>query len=254
MTNRRNEIAAGFWDEPIGVSTEIAPDDEMYASDPQYYFEAGTSAVRAIRAAMLIVGKPAVGEILDLPCGHGRVLRTLAVAFPAARLTACDIHRPGVDFCAERFGARPVYSTEDPSEIPLNGDFDLIWCGSLLTHLDEPMWDGFLELFESRLKRNGLLVFTAHGRNIVGRLRRGDFRDAIDPTRGKRLLRAYDDTGFGYTDYSGQSGYGVSLSAPSWVCDRIERSETLRLVAYTERAWLGHDVVACVRRLEAESP
>ena len=47
--------------------------------------------------------------MLDFACGHGRVMRTLKAAFPDALLTACDIDRDGVDFCARTFGAAPVY-------------------------------------------------------------------------------------------------------------------------------------------------
>ena len=60
-----------------------------------------------------------VKRILDLPCGHGRVLRYLSAAFPEAEITACDIMREGVDFCASTFGAIPVYSQDDPQQIPL---------------------------------------------------------------------------------------------------------------------------------------
>ena len=43
-----------------------------------------------------------VARLLDLPCGHGRVMRYLRAAFPRAEITGCDLLRDGVDHCAAR--------------------------------------------------------------------------------------------------------------------------------------------------------
>ena len=89
---------------------------------------------------MLAAQKETATNILDLPSGYGRVMRFLKAEFPEAALTACDVIREGVDFCARTFGARAIYGKEDPSELELDERFDLIWCGSLLTHVDEENW------------------------------------------------------------------------------------------------------------------
>ena len=112
-----------------------------------------------------------VAEILDLPWGHGRVLRHLKMAFPTARITACDLKRDGVDFCASQFDAIPVYARESPVENkPEPGRFDLIWVGSLLTHLDAPRWRDFLECFRRWLRPCGVWVFSTHGRETYRHL------------------------------------------------------------------------------------
>ena len=43
--------------------------------------------------------------------------------------------------------------------------FDLIWVGSLLTHLDNDHWSAFLKVFSTALRDRGLLIFTTHGRH-----------------------------------------------------------------------------------------
>jgi SAM-dependent methyltransferase len=63
-----------------------------------HYFYCGRSALGAIRLALAAAGTSKVRSILDLPCGHGRVLRVLKAAFPEAELHACDLDRTGVDF------------------------------------------------------------------------------------------------------------------------------------------------------------
>lgn len=115
---------------------EISPADAMFNDGaPENYFVYGTAALAWIEQAMVGVGKQTLTNILDLPSGYGRVLRTLHAAFPDAQLTARDIDCQAVDFCAATFDARPVYSSDDFSKVRLDGGYDLIWVWSLLTHL-----------------------------------------------------------------------------------------------------------------------
>jgi hypothetical protein len=68
----------------------------------------------------------------------------LKAAFPGAELTACDIDRDAVEFCAETFGAVPVCAETRPEQIRFDREFDLIWSGSLFTHLEAERFGGFL--------------------------------------------------------------------------------------------------------------
>jgi SAM-dependent methyltransferase len=234
----------------------VHPNDPNYLAHPEHYFEAGRSAVRLIRLAKEAaeVQRP-LRRILDLPCGYGRIMRALRDAFPEAELTACDISKEAVDFCAEAFGAKAAYSTEDPARIEVEGPFDLIWCGSLVTHVDAPRWDGFLDLFTARLARRGLLVFTTCGRNVASALRAGrDFGLPADTVDG--LLTDYERDGFGYRDYPREQlaemdwesrGYGLSLATPAWVCAQIAKRSELRLVSFLEHGFNhSQDAVACL--------
>src|SRR6516225_708731 len=107
----------------------------MFSGDREAYLSVGRSALRCINVSLMVAGIEAetIRTILDLPCGHGRVLRHLREAFPAANITASDLRRDAVDYCAKTFGARPLYSDEDVARIALApNSFDLIWVGSLL--------------------------------------------------------------------------------------------------------------------------
>lgn len=234
--------------------SEISPNDEMYRTDAEYYFQFGEAALHSVGLAMLATGRTVFSNILDLPCGHGRVLRKLKAAFPSARLTACDIDADSVDFCAKTFGATPVHSKEDPDEIELDGFFDLIWCGSLLTHLKADRWPHFLSLFESRLTDNGLLLFTVHGRFATELMQRRKHTYGLETAQQDALLQALERDGFGYVEYEQSlkdslslSAYGISMSAPGWVFDQLQPRPFLRVVSYAERAWGGQDVVACLK-------
>src|SRR5438552_18413641 len=75
--------------DPPGLNTHVSPADGMYKrNDKKHYFAVGRSALACVRMALGEAGAPTPRSILDLPCGHGRVLRFLHAAYPAAQLTA----------------------------------------------------------------------------------------------------------------------------------------------------------------------
>ena len=225
---------------------EVSPNDEMFPGSLALYLASGVSAVEGVRRAQAAVGKETCESILDFACGHGRVLRALKAEFPRANLAACDIDADGVGFCAQTLGAKPVPSHTDPGQIELSGEFDLIWCGSLLTHLDAGLWSPYLRLFESVLAPAGLLVFTVLGPSAEAKLRAGTLYGAPQQEHEVRaILDGYEGTGFGYSDYEGQSRYGLSLCTPEWVRRTIAAHDRLRLLHHEEGTWGVQDIVAC---------
>ena len=228
----------------------VSPADGMFAGDESSYFAAGLSALHNIDAALLAAGRaPAtIGRILDLPCGHGRVLRFLRSLFPGGEIVGCDLDHDGVDFCAETFGATPVYSDADVSRIDLPGRFDLIWVGSLFTHLDAPDWRAFLTLFASALAPRGVLVFTVAGTLIAELIRAGEL-GGVSNDAAAGLLATWDDDGFGFACYEGvdNPSYGRTVVRPTWVIEELRSLPNVRLVTYGERAWdCRQDVVAVI--------
>lgn len=235
----------------LNVCRDISPNDQMFSGDEHHYFRVGESALDCVSCSLRAARLPAdrVRRILDLPCGHGRVLRYLKAAFPGAEITACDLLRDAVDYCAAAFGATPVYSDEEPPKVPLDREaFDLIWVGSLFTHLDADRWGGFLDLFRRSLRTGGLLVFTTHGRKAYDWSVRGEFYYGLPYWRNTAVLFRYERAGFGYADYLNAEAYGQTLSRPDWVFRQIERLGEMRLAYFSEAAWGGHqDVYGCVR-------
>ncbi len=231
---------------------EVSPNDEMYLVDPEWYFHLGAKALEHIRRAMEAAERTGFNRILDIPSGHGRVLRALKAGFPNAHLTACDIDEDGVEFCARVLGATPIVSRADPAEIELDGPYDLIWCGSLLTHMNAARWPEFLDLFRSQLSDFGLLAFSTHGRFAAELVKRGKTFGLPDGS-GEALLHGFAAEGFAYAEYPQATKqrialptYGVSLASPGWVFERIGEQPGLVVVSYAERAWGVQDVVACM--------
>ena len=130
----------------------------------------------------------------------------------------------------------------DPDRIELDDAYDLIWCGSLLTHIDTDRWESLLRFFSSHLASSGVLVFTTHGEWAAERLLRNG---VITPSQ----FGEYRRDGFAYEDYSHQAGYGVSISSMEWVRTFVEQNTDLEIVDDAKRLWLRvQDVFACVNK------
>jgi SAM-dependent methyltransferase len=214
----------------------------MHGGAGRHYYAVGLSALRCLEEALGAAASPGVDSLLDLPCGHGRVLRWLTARYPQARLTACDVDDDGVAYCAAAFGASPARSLADFDALDLGARFDLIWCGSLATHLDERRIGQLLAFFRRHLAPRGVLVLTTHGERAAENLRSGRLDYLLSPPQVASLLEAYSRSGFGYADYPGEPGYGVSLSSPAWVQGRAVEAG-LREVWSRPAGWDGHQDV-----------
>jgi len=228
-----------------GMIRTISPRDEMNVPGLEdLYFRATESAMENIQMAISCARAGSPGRILDLPCGHGRVLRGLRARFPLAEITACDLNRDGVDFCAATFGAIPAYSDADLAQVRLPRDFDLVFCGSLLTHLPESATHRAIAFLIERLAPMGILLFTTHGRYSFTAQ---EHRPYTDPDSFARIRKGYDGRGYGFAPYPESDEYGVSLARPSWVIAELERYAGIRLLFFREMGWDDHqDVFAVV--------
>jgi SAM-dependent methyltransferase len=246
-----------FWRvRPRNVDETISPEDWIHARAPERYYSTGRTTIRRVRLAQLQTRKAEVRRILDFGSGYGRILRQLKAAYPDAHLAACDIQRDAVDFCAETFGAERVYAADDPGETRLDGEFDLIWVGSLFTHLAAPRWDSLLDLLERSLERDGLLLFTTQGRFIRDQIAERTWQDAygrpiwvnwgVSEEQLDQVVADYDRDGFGYLEWSAlDRQYGTSIATPAWVLGRLQRRPGFEILSYWERGWKPQDLVVC---------
>ena len=255
----------------------IAPDDEMWLGGPDWYFGVGESTVLAMLRALAMGSLQNVETVLDLPCGHGREARHLCAAFPEASFTFCDLNRAGVDFCTKTFGGSGVYSVPDLTQVRLPGPFDVIWVGSLFTHVDQRRTEEWMKFLCECLGDNGVLMATFHGRWSIEVQRT---HPLIDRDRWQRILRDFERTGYGYADYGGVSirgagkiidfadsvpggrvlarrffgfferarDWGISLSKPERIIEIAGNIPGVRILSYSERGSAdNHDVLAVAR-------
>jgi SAM-dependent methyltransferase len=96
-------------------------------------------------------------RILDWGCGAGRLTRYLVGETPCA-VTGVDIDADNVAWCRKTYAGGTFHTVplRPPTDLP-NGDFDLVFGLSVLTHLQEE--DQFLWLRElRRITRPGALL------------------------------------------------------------------------------------------------
>jgi len=229
----------------------LAPKDGMVAADkPEQYFDLGRRALELIHFSSVLCDKPHYPAILDLPCGHGRVLRWLRAHYSYAQITACDLDRDGVDFCAKLFGATPVYSQPDLRLLPFSTQFDLIWVGSLVTHLRLDRWLATLDCLIKWTNECGVIVLTTQGRTVASLLARGR-KDVAENIDKSALLAEFARTGFAYQRYfesNAEEDYGLALTSPDWLMRILQRYPNIIIRAYLEEAWGMQDVIILYKK------
>lgn len=237
-----------------GVDRELDPTDREYQGEGtrmvQHYIHVGEDALRLIVAALISAGRPFPKRVLDFPSGSGRVTRHLRTFFPDAEIWASDIRDDHLAFCARRFGVKTTLSREDFTQVEFDGEFDLVFCGSLLTHLAEADAKAALALIARTLSPTGIALVTFHGRHsshVQRHLWKYVDDDAFHMAESEAVT-----AGFGFVEYGrGErerlgiaAPYGVSLIKPRWPVAQLEANPAIRLLGYSERAWDDHqDVV-----------
>jgi SAM-dependent methyltransferase len=148
-----------------------------------------------------------------------------------------------VEFCVRAFGAQPASSSPKLDGVSLGKKFDMIWCGSLATHLNESGIGALLRLFQRHLAPGGIVIFTTHGDFVQRRILTPDFDYGLDPKQIERIGIDYPKTGYGFEEYPGEQNYGVSLSSPAWIRARVRDVGGLKEVFFKERGWDDHQDV-----------
>lgn len=227
------------------IDSRISTSDSMFDGDVERYFLIGLSGLHAAEKAIQNCPSLTVRTVLDLPCGSGRVGRYLVARFPEAKVTACDLMRDGVDFCSEKLGMIPFYSQPDFQKLDLGQKYDLIWCGSLVTHLKAKDIQDLLRLFERHLNDNGVVVFTAHGDYVAERVIAGNY-DGISPEAAQRAVETYRTDGIAFIPHLGtseQEQYGFSITSPDWIRSQCMLVKNWKEVSYQPRGWDHHQDV-----------
>ena len=130
------------------------------------FLAGGEQAVRDLEHALTTVGRSldAARTLLDFGCGCGRVLLALERRQAIPSLTGCDVDAPSVEWCQQHLRRSRCFVNEALPPLPLgDGSLDLIWCGSVFTHLDEDRQDQWLAELHRILVPGGILLASVHG-------------------------------------------------------------------------------------------
>jgi SAM-dependent methyltransferase len=131
------------------------------------FLAGGEQAVRDIEQALGSIGRSLddTKALLDFGCGCGRVLLALERRTAIPSLTGCDVDERSIEWCQQNLRRSRCFVNGALPPLPVEpGSFDLIWCGSVFTHLDEDRQDRWLEELHRILTPGGILLASVHGR------------------------------------------------------------------------------------------
>lgn len=223
------------------VDRAIHPADDMWQAGPDWYWSVGSSGVTCVLRALSATALPRVGSILDLACNYGRTGRHLRAAFPDVPIWFCDIH-DGAAFCARQFGGEAIIAGPELTTVSLP-KVDVIWIGSLFTHLTEAKTRSWLHYLAEHLNSHGVIVATFHGR------RSAELFSTQLPDLVRRTWPVAKSAGWGYVPYDDAApDWGFSMNTVTKLAEIAEAVPGLHIANLTEAAWGGnHDVLALAR-------
>lgn len=180
-----------------------------------------------------------VASALDFGCGCGRLLLEAVRRWPHIRWSGSDVDERAIEWCAAHLrGARVLVNRPLPPLPFSDGEFDLIWCGSVFTHLDEERQDAWLAELVRTLAPGGQLLASVHGPAVWAGLPR--------PT-----VRQIRELGFVFARTAGDEGIHPDWYQAAWhTRDYIDShwSRFAEIAAYIPQGSGLQDVVVAKRR------
>ena len=144
-----------------------------YGSSPEEYLESGRRNVQAMLASSTAHGRPGfapdAGPILDFGCSAGRMIRHLpAFVGPTTPLWGIDVSPEHVWWCKRHLGAVARFAaTSLVPHLPFqDGTFQLVYAGSVFTHIDD-LADAWLLELRRITRPGGRLYLTIHDEHTV---------------------------------------------------------------------------------------
>lgn len=214
----------------------------------EHYLSVGIQALNIIVKNLSIINVDTPKKILDFGCGHGRVMRFLSAYFPNTEMIGTEVIEDCIDFCSNTFGVKTFISTPDFSNLPQNLDAQVVWAGSVFTHISEKRYKELLRYFSASLSVGGIAIFTTHGRKAEEFVKKRVY--GLSAFNTKKILFQYNLNGFGYADYMEIKNYGTSINTPAWFCKMLKKEfPEFRLISYTEQYWDNHQDVICIQKI-----
>jgi SAM-dependent methyltransferase len=208
-----------------GVPGRIHTNDLMMpAHRPEHvpgYLAGGLQVSELVGANLATAVPDGAARGVDLGSGHGRVLRHLVRDHPDIRWTAADVDRSAVRFCRQEFGVRSVRSSRRFNELELpDAPYDVVWMGSLVTHLQPSDEDELWAMLRRSTSAPGLLVFSTMGPACL------DDLDRYAPGGSAQRARMAADlaaTGRAYLQYPHyrRTRYGITLHDADAISARV---------------------------------
>lgn len=230
--DRLDPAYRGFIDEHLALyrldrkafCRPIAAADEMFfkAILPNYEHDTGIAAYKYVESTMRFLdayeqvargvfgGFDTLASVLDFASGYGRLTRALVQKLPKDRIWISDIYAEAVAWQARTFGVHAFPSATSPDLVRHERTHDVVWVGSMFSHLPEGLFHDWLAKLWSFVSPRGVLCFSVHDETL---LPAGEPMDAS----GIRYFR-FSESGSLDHDI-----YGMSYVTEAFVAEAISR-------------------------------
>ncbi len=199
-------------------------EDEMFfkALLPNFEGDRGIGAFKFVEATMrhyealrqiadpLFGGLDKVSSVLDFASGYGRLTRALLQRLPADRIWVSDIYAEAIDWQVATFGVNGFASVPDPAALHHDRKHDIIFVGSLFSHLPAELFRAWLTTLHGMLSPRGVLAFSVHDASIL----------PADQTMDETGIRFFPWSESGSLD---PAIYGMTYVTEAFVADAIAR-------------------------------
>lgn len=168
-----------------GAEGPIPPRDLWvnYGRTPEEYLDSGRTDLASMKTILRDHGEPIeeARRILEIGCAAGRMTRHLADLAEGREIWGVDIWASAIMWCQENLAPPFRFATTTIApHLPFEDRyFDLIYAGSVFTHIEDLTDAWFLEL-RRVLRPGGRLYFTINDRR------------AIEVFEGNRTVEEYD--------------------------------------------------------------
>jgi len=174
----------------------------------------------------------------------------LKAQYPQADIFGQDVNQAWLEWCADNLGVNVILSKAHIQSVTVEREsYDLVWVGSVFTHIPEKSFDYLLDVLVGGLKQSGILIFTT-----AGELVRASFdvnnEKLLAVKDAKKAVLGYDENGYGFALYSGgtYSDWGRAMVTFASVQEKLKR-HPVKLIFYLEGGWGRRQDIFAIQRL-----
>ncbi len=163
------------------------------------------------------------------------------------KITGCDVDERAIGWCRQYCQRSTSVVNRDLPPSPFdNESFDLVWCGSVFTHLDEERQDRWLAEIRRILKPEGILLASVHGPHCW------------EPRLPSWTISSLKQTGMMFARFGADAGIHPSWYQVAWHTERYIREHwgaEFEIRGYLERGFNDYqDLVVAQKNSRHPSP
>jgi SAM-dependent methyltransferase len=232
--------------DPTSFVNRVDADDEMYLytknniaqkeAASYLYFKTGKEALQSIENIIVSIGKSFehIQSFLDFASGYGRFTRFLIQEIDPVKIWVSDIYQGAVDFQVKYFKVNGFYSETDPHKLQFPRKFEIIYVGSLFSHLPANRFQEWLSRLYGILEDDGILIFSTHGESLCPP------QNQLDPS-------GFTFLGMSESESLSVEEYGSTFVTKDWV-ERMAKKLGINYIYFLERELWAQDIYVVTRK------